>query len=529
MNGQVAIVGAGHNGLTAGFYLAKAGLKPLILERRDVVGGAAVTETFAPGFQSPLAHTTGPIRASVVRDLQLDRRVTFVQPDPRLIALSADGRALSFATDLAKTQQAIRGFSEADAAKYADFAATLQRLAGFLEGLLEMTPPSLDEPGTGELWELLKIGRRFRSLGRTDGFRLLRWMPMAVADLVGEWFSTDVLQAAIAARGIFGASQGPWSAGTGAVLLLNAAADPAPGGSSVMVKGGAGALTQAMADAAREAGAEIRLNSAVSRVLVRDGRAAGVLLEDGTEVPARAVIANTDPKRTFLRLVDPIDLDPGFITKARNYRAHGTVAKVHLALGALPAFTGVANPADLRGRIHIGPSIDYLERAFDASKYGEISQEPYLDIAFPSLLDTALAPEGRHVMSVNVQFAPYRLAAGRTWTDGRSDLLKAVLQTLERHAPGIGHLIEHQQVISPADLESTYGLTGGHILHGEPSLDQIFTMRPVLGWAQYRTPIDGLFLCGSGTHPGGGLTAASGENAAREIVKALKQTRSAAR
>jgi len=313
------------------------------------------------------------------------------------------------------------------------------------------------------------------------------------------------------------------------VLLLNGAADPAPGGSSVMVKGGAGALTQAMADAAREAGAEIRVNSAVARILVRDGRAAGVLLEDGTEIPARAVIANTDPKRTFLRLVDPIDLDPGFITKARNYRAHGTVAKVHLALGGLPAFTGVANPADLRGRIHIGPSIDYLERAFDASKYGEISPEPYLDIAFPSLLDPSLAPEGRHVMSVHVQFAPYRLAPGRTWTDARSDLLKAVLQTLERHAPGIGHLIEHQQVISPADLESTYGLTGGHILHGEPSLDQVFTMRPILGWAQYRTPIDGLFLCGSGTHPGGGLTAASGQNAAREIVKALKQTRSAAR
>jgi phytoene dehydrogenase-like protein len=529
MSSQVLIIGAGHNALTTAYYLAKAGLKPLILERRDVVGGAAVTETFAPGFQSPLAHTTGPIRASVVRDLQLARRVGFVQPDPRLIALAADGRALSFSTDLAKTQQAIRGFSEVDAAKYADFAATLQRLAGFLDGLMDMTPPSLGEPAAGELWELLKVGRRFRSLGRTDGFRLLRWMPMAAADLVAEWFSTDVLQAAIAARGIFGTAQGPWSAGTGAVLLLNAAADPAPGGSSVMVKGGAGALTRAMADAAREAGAEIRLNASVGRILVRDGRATGVVLEDGTEMAARAVVASTDPKRTFLRLVDPVDLDPGFITKARNYRAPGTVAKVHLGLGGLPAFTGVANPTDLRGRIHIGPSVDYLERAFDASKYGEISAEPYLDIAFPSLLDPSLAPERRHVMSVFVQFAPYRLAPGHTWTDARSQLLKSVLQTLEHYAPGIGQLIEHQQVITPADLESTYGLTGGHILHGEPSLDQIFTMRPILGWAQYRTPIDGLFLCGSGTHPGGGLTAASGQNAARDILKALKQVRAAAR
>ena len=529
MSSPVLIIGAGHNGLTTAFYLAKAGLTPLVLERRDVVGGAAVTETFAPGFRSPLAHGTGPIRAAVVRDLQLARRVAFVQPDPRLIALAADGRALSFSTDLGKTQQGLRGFSDADAAKYADFAATLERLAGFLATLLEMTPPSLDEPAAGELWELLKIGRRFRSLGRTDGFRLLRWMPMAVADLVAEWFSTDVLQAAIAARGIFGTAQGPWSAGTGAVLLLNAAADPLPGGGSVMVKGGSGALTQAMADAAREAGAEIRLNAPVARILVRDGRAAGVLLEDGTEIPAQAVIASTDPKRTFLHLVDPVDLDPGFITKARNYRAHGTVAKVHLARGGLPAFTGVANPADLRGRIHIGPSVDYLERAFDASKYGEISGEPYLDIAFPSLLDSSLAPEGRHVMSVYVQFAPYRLAGGRTWTEARDELLKVVLRTLERHAPGIGQSIEYQQVITPADLESTYGLTGGHILHGEPSLDQIFTMRPILGWAQYRTPIDGLFLCGSGTHPGGGLTAASGQNAARELVKGLKQVRSAAR
>ena len=529
MNAQTVIIGAGHNGLTTAFYLAKAGLKPLVLERRDIVGGAAVTETFAPGFQSPLAHTTGPVRASVVRDLQLARRVMFVQPDPRLIALTADGRALSFSTDLVKTQQAIRGFSEVDAAKYADFTVTLLRLAAFLEGITEMTPPSLGEPAAGELWELIKVGRRFRSLGRTDGFRLLRWMPMAVADLVAEWFSTDVLQAAIAARGIFGTALGPWSAGTGAVLLFNAAADPAPGGSSVMVKGGAGALTQAMADAARGAGAEIRLNASVARIVVREGRAAGVVLEDGTEIAAQGVIASTDPKRTFLRLVDPLDLDPGFITKARNYRTPGTTAKVHLALNGLPAFAGVANPVDLRGRIQIGPSIDYLERAFDASKYGEISAEPYLDIAFPSLLDPSLAPEGRHVMSVYVQFAPYRLAPGRTWTDARSELLKTVLQTLERHAPGIGRLIEHQQVITPADLEATYGLTGGHILHGEPSLDQLFTMRPVLGWAQYRTPIDGLFLCGSGTHPGGGLTAASGQNAAREIIKALKQVRSAAR
>jgi phytoene dehydrogenase-like protein len=289
-----------------------------------------------------------------------------------------------------------------------------------------------------------------------------------------------------------------------------------------MVKGGPGALTRAMADAARQAGVEIRTNAAVTRVSVRDGRATGVVLDDGAELPARVVVSNADPKRTLLRLVDPIELDPGFLTRIRNYRSPGTSAKVNLALSALPTFTGVANPSDLRGRIQIGPSIDYLERAFDASKYGEISTEPYLDITFPSLHDPSLAPAGAHVMSIYVQFAPYKLSNGASWKEGRRSLSNRVLSTLAAYAPGIERLIVEQQVVTPEDLETIYGLTGGHILHGEPSLDQLFTMRPVLGWAQYRTPIEGLYLCGSGTHPGGGITGGSGQNASREIVKDLK-------
>ena len=518
------LIGAGHNGLTTAFYLAKAGMRPLVLERREVVGGAAVTEVIAPGYRSSLAHATGPLRDAVVRDMQLSRRVEFVRPDPRLIALSLDGRALPFSSDVARTTEAIRAWSDTDAARYAEFCATLERLGGMLQGVLDVTPPSLNEPAAGELWELLKIGRRFRSLGRTDGFRLLRWMPMAVADLVAEWFSTDLLMAAIAARGIFGTAQGPWSAGTGAVLLLNAAVDPAPGGSSVMVKGGTGALTAAMADAAREAGAEIRTGVTVTRILARDGHVTGVVLDTGEEIQARAVIANADPKRTLLHLVDPVDLDPGFLSKMRNYRMPGTVAKLDFALTALPSFRAVPRPADLRGRLHIGPTVDYLERAFDASKYGEISTEPYLDVAFPSVLDPSLAPPGRHVMSVYMQFAPFKLAS-HAWSTMRDTLATTVLRTLDRYAPGIGQLVEGQRILTPEDLETTYGLTGGHIFHGEPSLDQLFTMRPVLGWAQYRTPIDGLFLCGAGTHPGGGITAASGHNAAREIVRALKRRR----
>lgn len=300
----------------------------------------------------------------------------FLKPDPRLIALDSDGRALAFSHDVARTAEAISGFSATDADRYPEFCATLQRLGGFLSGLLDMTPPSIDAPVAGEMWDLLKVGRRFRSLGRTDSFRLLRWGPMAAADLVAEWFETDVLQAAVAARGVFGTAQGPWSAGSGAVLLLNAATDPAPGGSSVTVKGGPGALSSAMAAAARDAGATIRTNAPVAKILVRDGKAVGVTLEDGREVSATVVISNADPRRTFLGLLDPVDLDPSFLTKIRNYRARGTVAKMHLALNALPAFRGVANPADLHGRIHIAPGIDYLERAFDASKYGELPLAP---------------------------------------------------------------------------------------------------------------------------------------------------------
>jgi phytoene dehydrogenase-like protein len=522
---SVIIIGAGHNGLTTAFYLAKAGLKPLVLEGRATVGGGAVTEEIAPGFRCPtLAHAIGPLRPSVVRDMRLDARgVAFVAPDPRLVTLSADGRALAFSTDVARTSEAIRAFSTADADKYAEFCSTLARLGAFLSVLLETTPPSLDGPGVGELWDLLKTGRRFRALGRTDSFRLLRWMPMPAADFVAEWFSNDLLQAAVAARGIFGVAQGPWSAGTGATLLLNAAVDPAPGGSSATVRGGPGALTRAMADAAVEAGAEIRTSAAVAQVTVRDGRVSGVVLEDGKEIGARAVVSNADPKRTFLGLVDPMELDPGFLVRVRNYRCPGVVAKVNLALSALPAFGGIRGPSELLGRLQIGPGVDYLERAFDASKYGEISQDPYLDVTLPTLHDASLAPAGAHVMSVYMQFAPHKLAGGRAWPDAAGELGRIVLRTLARHAPGIEQLIVHQQVITPHDLESKYGLTGGHILHGEPSLDQLFTMRPVLGCAQYRTPIAGLYLCGAGTHPGGGIVAGSGQNAAREILRDLKK------
>ena len=516
------IIGGGHNGLITAFYLARAGRKPLVLERRATVGGCATTEEFAPGYRATtLAHTLGPIRASIARDMQLARRgVRLVGPDPRLIAAGGDGRPLVFSTDAARTADAIRPFSAKDAARYPEFCATLARLGGFLSELLEMTPPSIDAPSTGELWQLWQTGRRFRSLGRRQSFALLRWGPMAVADLVAEWFETDLLQAAIAARGIHGTAMGPWSAGTGAVLLLAAAIDPLPGGASVTAVGGPGAVTRAMADAAREAGAEIRTGADVRRILVEDGAAAGVALADGSEIRAATVVSGADPRHTFLALVDPVELDPTFITRIRNYRCPGTVAKINVALGALPKFRGLAGDAaaSLAGRVHVGPGIDYLERAFDASKYGDVSAAPYLDVAFPSVLDPTMAPAGKHVMSVHLQYAPFNRRGG--WDGQHDQIADLALRTLEDYAPGLTALVEHRQVFTPLDLERIFGLTGGHIHHGELALDQLFTMRPTLGWADYATPIGGLFLCGSGTHPGNGLTGGSGANAARRILKA---------
>jgi phytoene dehydrogenase-like protein len=523
---DTVIIGGGHNALVAAFYLAKAGRKPVVLERRHVVGGCATSEEFAPGHRSAtLAHTLGPVRASVVRDLQLERRgVKFVHPDPRLISVAPDGRALVFSTDIGRTVEAIRPYSAKDASKYPEFCATFARIGAFLSDLLEMTPPSIDAPSAGELWELLKTGRKFRALGKREAFALLRWGPMAVADLVAEWFETDLLQASIAARAIHGTAMGPWSAGTGAVLLLGAAIDPVPGGSGVTAAGGPGAVTRAMAEAAREAGADIRTGADVVRILVKDGAVAGVALADGTEIAAATVVSGADPRRTLLGLIDPVELEPDFMTRIRNYRCPGTVAKLNFGLRGLPSFKGLAGDpaAALRGRVHVGPGIDYLERAFDASKYGETSPAPYLDITFPTVLDASMAPSGHHVMSVHMQYAPFTRRTG-SW-NGQSDALAdLVLRTLETYAPGVTSLVEHRQVITPLDLETVYGLTGGHIHHGELALDQLFTMRPTLGWADYRTPLAGLYLCGSGTHPGNGLTGASGQNAAREILKGARR------
>lgn len=526
---DVIIVGGGHNGLVAACYLAKAGMKTLLLERREIVGGAAVTEDIHPGFRcSTLAHTTGPLSKSVIDDLNLQHfGFETLTPDVRVLALTLDGRSLPIYNDVAKTRKDIQSFSTKDGDAYPEFLTAFERIGRVLSPLTTMTPPSIDRPAAADVWNLGKVGLAFRNLGKKDEYRLLRWGPMAVADLAAEWFETELLRATVAARGIHGAFAGPWSAGTSLGLLWQAALDGNPIAPAVFVKGGLGALTQSLAAAAVDSGVEIKTAAEVAAIETRNGSPAKVVLRNGDDFEARAVVSNADPRTTFLGLIDPIDLEPNFLAKIRNYRAVGTTAKINLALSGLPSFSGV-NGSDsatkLSGRIHIGSDIDYLERAFDAAKYGEYSPAPYLDITIPSLTDSTLAPEGKHVMSIHVQFAPYKLKDGN-WDSRRDELARAVVDQLEQYAPGIGSLILAQQVLTPLDLEREYGLSGGHIHHGEQSLDQFFTFRPILGWAQYRTPLKRVYLCGAGTHPGGGVTGLPGANAAREILKDLKADR----
>src|SRR4051794_17064313 len=523
---DVVIIGGGHNGLVTAFYLAKAGFKPLVLERRNQPGSAAITEELHPGFRcSTLAHVAGPVLPEIVRDMRLEKHgLKLITPEVGVTALSSDNRALILYNDVKKAAQEVGKFSQKDAAKYPEFQESISKMGRVIGEALKLAPPNIDDPSKGDLWGMLQTGRAVRKLGKHDMFRLLRWGPMAVADLVAEFFETELLRATIAARGIFGTFLGPWSAGSSLVLLIRAAGDNHPAGSSHLVAGGVGALTQAMASVAKQAGAEIRSNVEVREVRIKDGTATGVVLASGEEISAKAVISNADPKRTLLKLVDPTYLAPDFVQKLKNYRMPGTVAKVNLALSGLPEFTALngATNGPLSSRIHIGPEIDYLERAFDDSKYGNFSQNPYLEVTIPSLTDPSLAPPGKHVMSIYMQYAPFKLK-NADWDNEHGKLGDTVVKTLAQYAPNLSGLVIDGQIITPKDLEKTYGLTNGHIFHGELSLDQFFTMRPLLDWARYRTPIKNLYLCGSGTHPGAGLTGGSGANAAREILKALKK------
>lgn len=522
------VVGAGHNGLVTAAYLAKAGRSVLVLERRERVGGILDTVDLGDGFRAPgIVHTVGRLRSSVISDLGLVRHgFVAIEPEVRVFAPQPDGMALTLWADAARTATELRERSPADAEAYVGFDRRIRSLASFLSYLHAITPPDVKNPSMADALNGLKLGNAFRRLGPRPGREATRAIPMAIADYVAETFETDAVRGAIAARATQYTAMGPWSAGTTAVLLADSAGnDGGAPGQSTICAGGPGALAGALASAARAFGVEIRTGAEVAAVVTRNHRAVGVALASGEEIAGRAVVSSADPKRTLTTLLDPVEIGPHLRWRATNIRTPGTVSKVDLALSGLPAFRGAESPERLAGRIVLAPSIDHLETAFDHSKYGRVSDEPYLEATIPTVSDPSLAPESSHVMSVVVQWTPYTLRDG-DWAAERDRLADVVVKALEGYAPGLGELVTARRVTTPVDLETDYGLSGGHVYHAEPGLDQFFVWRPLLGHARYRLGLPGLYLCGSGAHPGGGVTGAPGANAAREILADLKRSRS---
>jgi phytoene dehydrogenase-like protein len=521
MTHDLIIIGGGVNGLVTAAYLAKAGLKVLVLEAREIPGGLATSEEFAPGFHCDVAgHDAGWLLPDIAADLGLAAHgLELMVPDATVWSPQPDGRALTLWTDPAKTAEEIGRFSPEDARRWPAFTAQLARFAKVLEAVYAVAPPRVPDAGGSDLMTLLSLGRRVRGLGRREMVEFLRVPPMSVAEWLDDWFAADALKGAVGAGGITHILQGPRSAGTAFVLLHHQVGRPVGAVRAAhLVKGGVGNLGRALAAAAKGFGAEIRTSARVREIVVRDGRVLGVALETGEHLAVSQVVSSVDPRRTLCGLVDPSHLDPEFLRAVRNIKYRGATATVHLALAELPRFTARAADGALRGAITIAPSLDYLERAYDDAKYGAVSRYPYLEARIPTLLDPSLAPPGKHLMTVQVQYAPYHLKA--SWdAPTRDRVADLVITTLGEYAPRLKASVLHRRVITPKDLETRFGLTEGHPYQGELTLDQILFMRPVAGWARYQTPITGLQLCGAGTHPGGGLAGAAGRNAARELVK----------
>jgi phytoene dehydrogenase-like protein len=521
------IVGGGHNGLVTAAYLARAGRRVLVLERREMVGGCAVTEPIWPGYRvSTGAYLASLLQERIVRELELERFGYQVDPkDPGFFSAFPDGRHFFMWQDRVKTLAEIAKFSREDADVYPAYEDQLERLSRVVEDLLLVTPPEFPPRGVFDFVEYLKLAGRLRGLARKDVIALVKIFTQSAAEFLDEWFESEEVKVTLATDGVIGANGGPRSPGTAYILLHHCMGGV--GGHRGLwgfVRGGMGAISEAIAASAREKGAGIRTHAAVERVLVRNGRAYAVVLANGQEIEAGVIASNLDPKATFLRLLEPHLLEPEFLAAIHRFRSEGTSAKINLALTGLPefnAYPGAPGPHH-RATMHICPSIEYVERAWDDAKYGRPSQRPLLELTIPTMYDPSLAPPGRHIMGVFLQYAPYTLRES-TWDELREPFGDRVIGLIEEYVPNIRSIIEQRQVLSPLDLERRFGITGGNIFHGEMSLDQMFVMRPVAGWARYRTPIRGLYLCGSGAHPGGGVMGAPGYNCAREMLKELKE------
>ncbi len=515
------VIGGGHNGLVNAAYLAKAGKKVLVLERRHVLGGAAVTEEIVPGFLfSVCSYVVSLLRPEIIRELDLPRHGLEILPLDGTFTPMPNGDYLWRMNDHARTQREIRRHSRVDAEAYDEFSKMMTPMCRFVKPILSMIPPDPTTLNPKDLHRFYFLGQRFRDLSSDERYTLIQLMTMSAADFLDQWFETDVLKATMSASGIIGTFLGIRSPGTAYVLLHHYMGEiDGAFRSWGFSRGGTGAISNAIAAAARELGVEIRTQAPVDKILVKNGRTTGVALKSGEEISASVVSSSVDPHLTFEKFLAPSELPADFLESVRRYKFRGSSGKVNLALDALPDFKSMPGQgAHLRGAISISPSIEYMERAYDDAKYGRYSRKPYIDIVIPSLTDPSVAPPGKHVLSCFVQYAPYKLAQG-AWDDHKDAFGDTVINTIAEHAPNIKKIIIGRQVLTPLDLEREFGLTQGNIFQGELSLEQLFFLRPVPGWAYYRTPVDNLYMCGSATHPGGGIMGAPGRIASQVILK----------
>src|SRR5438034_37076 len=518
---DVIVIGAGHNGLTNAAYLARAGKRVLVLERRHVLGGAAVTEEVFPGFKfSVCSYVVSLLRPEIIRDLDLPRHGLEILPLDGTFTPMPNGDYLWRVNDHGKTHREIARHSKLDAEAYDEFGKAMQAMCRFVKPILGMVPPDPATLDPRELMKLLFIGRRFQGLTSDDKYNQVQLMTMSAVDFLDQWFETDVLKATMSASGIIGTFLGVRSPGTAYVLLHHYMGEiDGAFRSWGLSRGGTGAISNAIADAAREAGAEIRTETPIAKIILKNGQAKGVALANGDEIYADVISSSVDPRLTFMKMVGREHLPTDFVEDIQRYKFRGSSGKVNLALDALPNFKSMPGAGPhLRGAVSISPSVEYMERAYDDAKYGRFSRRPYIDMVIPTLTDPSVAPPGKHVMSCFVQYAPYNLKEGN-WDEKREEFGDTVIDTIAEHAPNIKDIILHRQVLTPLDLEREFGLTEGNIFQGELTLEQLFFLRPAPGWAQYRSPIKNLYMCGSATHPGGGIMGASGRNAAMMILK----------
>ncbi len=527
---DIIVVGGGHNGLTAAAYLARAGLTTLVLERRDIVGGCCVTEEIAPGCSvSTASYIASMLRPEVISDLHLgEHGLRMVPCDPAIQVPFPDGHVVPWWADRDRAKEEFSKISAKDAETFVQVDDRLKKLARYLQPFFMEPPPEIDTRSIRGWTDLFRVGKNFRGISSQEISQLISFLTGSLGEFLDHNYESEKMKTMLLANNVYGKHGGPYQPGTAIGLLFHLLS----GGEHELqgffghVMGGMGAITQALAAVGRTLGVEIRTSAPVAHIDVRKGRARGVVLEDGTEIRARIVLSNADPKRTFLKMVAASELPNEFLHAIRGIKMEGPCAKVNLVLDDEPCFTGTpANAPPLQRAFYtLVPSLEFAERCYDIAKFGEIPEELWVDCVISSNADASLAPQGKHILTCFVQYVPYHLREG-TWDEKRDLLGDRVIKRIAEYAPNVPDAVIARQVLTPLDLERTYGLTEGNIFHGDLRLEQLFFMRPVPGWSQYRTPVDGLYLCGAGAHPGGGVTGAPGHNAAHQVLRDWKKGR----